>query len=348
MTLRSKTAHRSAVLAAGALSVVGLLASSAHADDSPARVLFKEGRALASDGKYAEACPKFEASLELEVGVGTQFNLADCWEHIGRTASAQKLFLGAAASAKAAGQADREQVLRERATALEPRISKLVIDVSDNSPRLTVKRDDLPLDQEQWGKALPVDAGKYEISAKAPGKKPWHKTVEVKPGAPVVSIEVPALEALEPEPKPAAEEPKAKPAAKPDAPPPVTERPVADHGSKGPSVRTLTFAGIGVAALAAGTFMGLKYKSNNDDAKGICPSNVNCKPDDIERHDRLVDDAKTQRAWMAVGFVGGAASLAGAALFYMMDTKQHSTSARVHVVPAIGQNEVGTSIIGRF
>ena len=77
-------------------------------DETPARALFKQGRALANEGKYAEACPKFEESLRLEVGVGTQFNLADCWEHVGKTASAQKLFLGAAASAKAAGQVERE------------------------------------------------------------------------------------------------------------------------------------------------------------------------------------------------------------------------------------------------
>src|SRR5690349_20750961 len=81
---------------------------------APARQAFMEGRKLAQAGDYAAACPKFEESLRLEVGVGPQFNLADCWEHIGRTASARALFLGAAASAKAVGQADREQVLRER------------------------------------------------------------------------------------------------------------------------------------------------------------------------------------------------------------------------------------------
>jgi serine/threonine-protein kinase len=347
MTHRCKLAARRL----GALFVAGLClaASAAHAEgDSPARALFKEGRALASEGKYAEACPKFEQSLALEVGVGTQFNLADCWEHIGRTASAQKLFLGAAASAKAAGQADREQVLRERAAALEPRISKLVIDVSDSSPRLTVKCDELPLDQEQWGKALAVDAGKYEILAKAPGKKPWQKTVEVKPGTPVVSVEVPVLEALEPEPKPAAAAvPHVAEKTAPSSPATAPSEPPRDRGSRGPNYRALTLGGFGVVALTAGTIMGFKYKSNNDDAKAICPSNINCTPKQIQDHDRLVDDARGQRTWMFVGVGVGALSLAGAAALYIWE-KPQTSSASVRALPAFGRNEVGASLVGRF
>src|SRR5688572_18113756 len=49
-------------------------------EESEARKLFKEGRSLAAEGRHAEACPKFEQSLQLEAGVGTRFNLADCYE----------------------------------------------------------------------------------------------------------------------------------------------------------------------------------------------------------------------------------------------------------------------------
>src|SRR5215831_11151206 len=102
-----------AALAAGALH-----AGAAHAanevDEAAARVLFGEGRRLAGTGDYAGACPKFEESFRLDPGIGTGFNLADCWEHLGRTASAWGRFLGVAAAAKAAGQTEREQVARAR------------------------------------------------------------------------------------------------------------------------------------------------------------------------------------------------------------------------------------------
>src|SRR5688572_27933584 len=55
--------------------------------EEEARELFLTAKRLAKKGDYEKACPKFEASLKLKSGIGTEFNLADCWEQIGRTAS---------------------------------------------------------------------------------------------------------------------------------------------------------------------------------------------------------------------------------------------------------------------
>ncbi len=57
-------------------------------DRTVARSLFDQGRALVKDGNYAAACPKLEESQKIDSGVGTLFNLADCYEHLGRFASA--------------------------------------------------------------------------------------------------------------------------------------------------------------------------------------------------------------------------------------------------------------------
>ena len=319
-----------------------LLAPVAHAaDDSPARVLFKEGRALANAGKYAEACPKFEESLRLELGVGTQFNLADCWEHIGRMASAQKLFLGAAASAKAAGQADREQVLRDRASALEPRLSKLVIDVTDDNPKLSVKRDQLPLEPEQFGKAVAVDPGKYEIVAKAPGKKPWKKTVEVAASTPIVTVEVPALEASTPEPAPA---PQAAVAKAPAVPAPVVVR----SPSASPNYKALGIGVFGVASLGTGVFFAIRYKNANDDAKGICPSSNHCSLAQITHHDQLVDRATSARSWMYAGVGVGTFAVGAAVALYALGNKETPAHAWVRAVPTVAANQVGATLLGAF
>lgn len=327
----------------GLLLAVWSAGARAEETDSPAVNLFKQGRALVGEGKYAEACPKFEASLALEVGVGTQFHLADCWEHIGRTASARKLFLGAAASAKAAGQADREQVLRDRAAALEPRIAKLVVDVAATSPHLSIKLDQLPLDEAEWGKAVPIDAGSYTVTAKAPGKKPWSTQVAVKPGATVVSVEVPELEPLA-EPKEAASKP--SPAAKPPSAPTAPAPSESDRRSSRPSYAALALGGVGIAALSFGTVLGLRYRSHNDEAKGICPSNLNCTQKDIEDHDSLVDDARTERSWMYVGLASGTLSLAGAAVLYLLDKPKSEHALRA--VPLVSANAAGAGLIGRF
>jgi hypothetical protein len=289
---------------------------------SPARVLFKEGRELASAGNYAAACPKFEESLRLEVGVGTQFNLADCWEHIGRTASAHSLFLGAAASAKASGQRDREQVLRDRAVALEPRLTKLVIDVEDTTAKLSVRRDALPIEAEAWGKAIAVDPGKYDITAKAPGKKPWSKPVEVRAGQQVVTVTVPKLEDDEPPPLPPA-----KPVAQETKPAPEPER------GGGPNYKAIGLGAFGVVSLGVGIGMGVRYKSANDDAKSICPSNSNCTQSDIEKHDELVDKASTSRGWAYAGVTVGALSLVGAAALFIFEKPAPAAQQATHAKP---------------
>jgi len=333
--------------ALGALVCTALLGLSPAAraeEESPARTLFKEGRALAAEGKYAEACPKFEASLRLDVGVGTQFNLADCWEHVGRAASAQKLFLGAAASAKASGQPDREQVLRDRAAALEPRISKLVIEVSDNNPKLTVKRDQLPLGPDELGKAITVDPGSYEIVAKAPGKKAWKKTVEVAAGTTVVTVEVPALEDDAPEPASTSDKPKAKAKPSPDAP----AGPAAPLHS-GPNYRALGLGAFGVVSLATGTFFGVRYKNANDDAKAICPENKGCTLSQITKHDQLVDRAITARSWMYLGVGVGTFAVGGAIALYVLGNTTEPAHASIHAFPSVGEHgEVGANVVGAF
>jgi serine/threonine-protein kinase len=298
---------------------------------SPARSLFDEGRKLVEQGKYEEACPKFEQSLRLEVGIGTQFNLANCWEHVGRTASAHALFLGAAASAKAAGQAEREQVLRDRATALEPRLSRLVIEIAGSDPKLTVKRNDLPIEADTFGRAIAVDPGKYVISAKAPGKKSWERTVEISPSTTVLTVQVPELETLA-APKPAAAPAPKKPAPrKPPAPPPsdiANDRP-------GPNYKALAVGGFGVGALVFGTVMGLKYKSANDDAKAICPTSRNCTIQDIEDHGRFVDDATTARSWSYAGFTVGVVGLGAAAALWVFEQPEPSRTA-FRALPVVG------------
>jgi tetratricopeptide (TPR) repeat protein len=334
-----------------ALITVGFMAalsstSPVLADDppTPARALFKEARALVAQGDYQAACPKFEQSLTLEAGLGTQFNLADCWEHIGRLASAQALFVGAAASAKAAGQSDREQVLRDRAAALEPRISRLVIEVSDPDPKLVVKRGELPLDNDSYGKAKAVDPGSYQIVAKAPGKKTWTKQVEVAPGASVVTVEVPRLEA---EPSVAVAAGAAAATAQAASPPPKAPPPKEASG-KGPSLALLGLGAVGIGGLALGTVMAVKYSNANSDAKATCPSNQNCTPQEIAFHDQRVEDARTARTWTFVGFGVGAVGLgAAAALLFLPQSsdKEKAWSAS----PVIANNgSYGATFSGRF
>lgn len=149
-------------------------------------------------GKYAEACPKFEASQQLDPGLGTMLNLAECYEKTGRTASAWAEYREAIPLARAAGSKARQDLAVERAQALEERLSTLTIramsgDAAD--AQLEVRRDGVAVQPAELGSPIPVDPGEHLIEARAPGKAPWSSKVQVGPNAAKVSVEIPALQA---------------------------------------------------------------------------------------------------------------------------------------------------------
>ena len=135
------------------------LANAQPADKAAAEALFVEARQLASEGRYAEACPKFAESQNLDPATGTLLNLADCYEQAGKTASAWMTWIEAAAEAKARGQTDRERMARQRATALQPKLVYLTIDVPDASQveGMSVTRNGEPVREALWGTSVPGD-----------------------------------------------------------------------------------------------------------------------------------------------------------------------------------------------
>jgi hypothetical protein len=148
-------------------------------DRAFARSLFDQGRALMKEGTWTQACPKLEESQRLDPGVGTQFNLAVCFEHVGRFASAWSLYLDVASATRALRQPDRERAARESAAAIEPKISKLVIVVPEDRRAVTmeVKLDGTPVGPAGWEAAMPADPGSHRLEVSAPGRKTWVGTI---------------------------------------------------------------------------------------------------------------------------------------------------------------------------
>jgi len=185
----------------GALIVITGFFEIAHAQSADnkaaAETMFREGRRLMIAGEYAEACPKFLASQNLDPGVGTLLNLGDCYAKNGQTASAWAQFIEAASEAHRLGDTRRQEAAQARATELEVRLVRLTIVVppAADVAGLEIKRDGTRVDRALWGAALPVDPGKLVIEATAPGKKKWTVTVPRKDGDPPAIVTLPVLEA---------------------------------------------------------------------------------------------------------------------------------------------------------
>lgn len=181
-------------------------------DQAAARSLFDDARKLAKAGQYADACPKFEEAARLYSSAGILLNLGDCYEKIGRTASAWTEFGESAAAADRANRRDQAKEARRRQTALEPKLARITIVVPHEIAGLVITRDQTDLTEAAWGSAIPVDLGAHAIRAHAPGREAWETKVDVSSPGQTVSVEVPELKAT-----PVAEAPPAPATGSPSA-----------------------------------------------------------------------------------------------------------------------------------
>src|SRR5215471_5318240 len=134
-----------------AVVVVSVVAGRAHAqsgnDSSIAEQLFNQGRELAKANHWGEACPKFEASLHYDPALGTRLNLATCYEHVDKLASAWGLYRESSELASQAGDVKRRDYAQKQAAALEPRLPRLAIAPPARPPAgFVVKRDGMAID----------------------------------------------------------------------------------------------------------------------------------------------------------------------------------------------------------
>jgi serine/threonine-protein kinase len=239
------------------------------ADAAAAEALFDEALKLMEAGKQAEACPKLAESQRLDPGVGTMLYLGDCYQQIGKTASAWATFREAAYAARAGGQLDREKTALELADKLKPVLSTLTIVVEPKDLQgLEVSNDGKPVRKALWGTAIPVDPGEVGVEAVAPGKQRWATRVAIPKGPASITTTVPVLKD-EPVAAPPVAPPPAATEPAPSRPPPAARDPGPDPGGTQRTVGWIV-GGVGLAALGAGTFFALRAKSLDSDADSEC------------------------------------------------------------------------------
>jgi hypothetical protein len=266
---------------------VGAAAQNTSDTKAAANALFDEGKRLIAAGDVEHACAKFEASMQLVDQLGVRLNLADCHERQGRTATAWAEFSEAASQADKRGDA-RAAYARQRAEALEPRLTKLAISVPPASrrPGLVVRRDGVVVPGEAFGTPLPVDPGSHTITASATGDRPWSTRIESKLPGEVVAVEVPRLIAMQVI----------------DEPAPRSRRRVLGIG--------VGVGGIGLIGVAVA--LGLEARSKWGSVGAHCDANRLCDAEgvSINHRARLYGNAGT-----IAGGVGLAALIAGTVLY---------------------------------
>ncbi len=312
-----------------------------------AEALFREALQLMGDGNYSDACPKLAESQRLDPGLGTLVNLALCHEAEGKTASAWAEFNEAASLARQNKRPDRERVARAHIRSLEPKLARLVVRVSPEAramPGLEVLRDGVVLKEGVWGSPIPVDPGRHEVNAIAPGYEAWSAVVEIPPEPGQHEATVPELAKKKEEPPPAATPPAAPPAVEAKASASAPRRPF-----ELPQ-RTVGFVvgGAGAAALLVGGYFGLRALGKAGDVDERCPNKRCADAGAIELNDEAGRAATVSNIALGVGLVGLGA---GALLVLTAPPDKPAAGARAGrpgrwLAPGLGPGQVSLRLGG--
>ena len=331
MCRRGRPPLASKVLVALLLVSGSSTAQAPSEEGAMARELFDQGRALMDSKDYERACAKFAESQRLDPGGGTLLNLALCHELSGKTATAWAEFDQALRMARADARADRVEFAEVHLNALAPRLSRLRVVVAPEArvPGLAIERNGDAMAQATWDVAIPVDPGEQVIEARAPGKRAMRVTVLLGPDADTQSVVIPVLANA------ALREPRAVVSAAPVPPPQrrVAQPPAGDDDGGAFRIAGAVVGGVGLVALAVGTYFGIRALNMRDEAESKCPSYERCHPDGI-----LASEDATVSAHASTALIAGGAAFTGTGLFLFFYPS----------VVATASSTVGAGLRGRF
>ena len=323
------------LLVASSMMLAGSSAwGSDESREKAAQEFFVQAMRLMQAKKYADACEKFARSQELDPGMGTQFRLAECYEKLGRLATAYEQYLSVADSALELGKKDRETLARKRAEALEPRVARLTIVISPNLlevPGLEVIRDGTVVPKDFWGKPTFIDPGDHVVTIKATGRVPLESKLWAE-GAARLVVNITSLE----------------------KPPPVTAPP----RSKMPAY--IMAAGGGLGVVLGVTFLGVraaKISEATDLRDEISAAGGYCRVDRAAefaaRCDQLHSATSTGDALgtaSVISFVMGAGALGAAGIYWFWPEPkvQQSGSINWRLIPSVSPSLTGVTVSGTF
>ena len=308
-------------------------AGAAHA--GPADQLFRKGKRLLAEKRYAEACDAFTKSDGLEPGIGAKLNVAKCYQEWGRLATAWRWF------------GDAERMARAASDDRAPKIHALIEELDGDVPRLTVKApagadlatititlDGAPLAISELGVERRVDPGPHQIDYVVAGEK-LRKTVPVEPGgSSEVLLELPAQRGAAPA-APVVTAPAAAPQVAREADPGHTHRVV------GRGVAAAGVVAIGVAGFVTLGARGDYHDALTEHCRGATDM---CDAAGLT----ATRDARHTANVATVVTIGGAVAVAGGLALYFFAPRASRTEHAMYVAPAIGGAGNGVVFGGAF
>lgn len=290
--------------------ILGWSGAATAGDPALAEELFKQGKAAMAQKDYAAACPKLEASHDLDTtATGTLLNLAICHEALHANATAWAEFRQVAAESRDRRE-DRVKIATEGAERLFPMLDYLTVTLAPdaNVPGFELSIDGKPMAAASLGVRLPVNPGHHVVEARAPGRLPARYDVELGAERDEKRVEIAPL-AIE-----------------------ARRRPVVGF----------VIGGAGVAVLAGGVVTGVLALSARSDANAICGACVTGSPEAGRAHDRMQSARTLATVADVLVPVGAVATAVGA--YLVLSPRSASSDRSARIAPAL----TGAAIEGTF
>ncbi|MDF3065610.1 MAG: uncharacterized protein K0R38_1211 [Polyangiaceae bacterium] len=244
-----------------------------------------------------------------------RFNIALCEEKLGRLVAALGDYELAAADARAERAEQVAEEVEARLENLRQRIPKLTVKRGAGAEAAIIAVDGVSVGDQVIGMPMPTDPGPHTVEAKAPGFKPFRKSVRVAEQQ-SETIEI----TLDAEP-----------------PPPVALGPAGARSEGRSRLPGYVIGGIGVASLgASAVFFGLRAGTISDLDKA-CPERQ-CQPSSQSD----IDAGKMYTTVANVTLAVGVAAVAGGLVLVL--TSGPSSEPSVALAPAPG----GAQLLGKF
>ncbi len=289
--------------------------SSALADKSRADQLFEDGRRYLGSHEYALACTAFEQSEQADPAIGTQLNIALCYEQWGdaHVVAAYHAYVEAERVAKMKFD-DRQKAAARKVTELEPKLPHLTTTIPDGiDPNAVFLMDGKETDRATLSGDMLVEAGDHTIEVRVPGAPPATRKVNVGLGRKVtVQLDVPKVVVVGPQPVP--------------------------PRKKGRLYGGIALAATGGVAIGVASYVALIARSDYNNAIASCPSSTCSTRTAFDATQNAISHANT------ASLVGGAGvALAAVGVFLIL-----TSHGEVQAAPVVGSGTVGIAIGGRL
>lgn len=316
-----------AVLAAG-LAVLGGTVRPARADR--ADQLFKKGKKLLGEKRYAEACTAFEDSDRLDPGIGAKLNVAKCYQEWGKLATAWRWFTDAERMAKD-GKDERATKIQALVDEIDASVPRLILKAAPGASTsgVVLKLDGVEIDVHTLGTERRVDPGPHQVEYIVNGKTRSRMVPVERGGSSEVNLELPR----------------------------------GPHGTSAPAAgvatpdddpgRTRKLAGLGAAgagALAIGIAGVVTLRARSDYQHAL---SAHCRGETTmcDATGQASAQSARHRANIAtVLTIGGAAAVAGGLVLYFTTPKpgSHAAEHALYLAPSVGGDSGGVVFGGAF